>query len=1083
MHVGGYTKKEVDLVKNLGAGGTECLYVYRHSDNALYLNEYNEEKHRTVKRSDNSWLTPKNAKPEGANNLVKNIESPVILKEIKQNEVGNGENESLDIMESSDYKIKFNNVKTDIVSMNTVYRYYESYTIPKPTNSDLLEFVGWYEDYELTKPISKVIVRDTNIKEVNVYAKYKQIRYELDLKNVLEEEIGDYDLVKDYNKKVILPKIENRKHAEFVGWYLDSEWTKKVDSVEGKEGIDKLTVYAKWDYSYTLKFEGVKYHKDNIGKVDSVEVKNKNVYTLPYLATVDKMKFFGWYLDPEYKKEVIEIKDIEDGVEEVVVYAKYVPFWLKVNYNNLKDNEKEIEDTFENYPNILGAIIKAPIFSNDNDYEKIFEGWYFDKDFKEELPKVMDRDVTEFEDISRKWYVDKNTQYVPYTFDDNVVELYAKIKTVKKVWTTKFKIDDKVSIKTTYKLSNNRSFDDTIKLPSENDISFKNGNYKLIGFKVKDAKSERSEKIGDTIKISGNAIIEVLYEPIYVVSINLDGGKLANITKTSIYVDAGSTLHKSLGIPTKTNYIFVDWIDTKTNKIVGMFDKINSNLSIKAKWREIKVYEIKYNLNGGEFDMDYKSFIPYQYKSGISLKTELPISGSSVQMIKKNGHTFEGWYFDKDFINGPHKYLTDDNYNGETVYAKWKLNISVKTSSSFKKSVVLDSQTLFNKIGLDKSKITSLSFVRDNKTYTGNVKNITDGIKAYVNKTDVIVRIDEDINVEFPSNSKSYFNTMTALKTLNGLNIIDYSKVNNMTDMFRAIGSVKEIDLTGIDTSNAKIFTGLFNMNPSLERIIGLEYLDTKNVTDMDWLFYGNRSLKTLDLHNWNFNKVSDFNYFAMSCNNLETIYLNKNISNNIINKIKLNIVNGTKIVQIADNQEVNKNSNQYIKDIKMSADSSSAVAINKLKNAGYTVINKNLNEGTSGKYIYIGYKTTTNVDDAITAIGERWFNANDRNPNSYIGSYHRYSFTALTDLENKHLSTNEGANNGSKWVYLYTTKDKSAGNAITNIDIIFNESELTKSSISDNGKYEVVVNSNDNSVSNFNRGNSGKKVYIRYSK
>ena len=88
-----------------------------------------------------------------------------------------------------------------------------------------------------------------------------------------------------------------------------------------------------------------------------------------------------------------------------------------------------------------------------------------------------------------------------------------------------------------------------------------------------------------------------------------------------------------------------------------------------------------------------------------------------------------------------------------------------------------------------------------------------------------------------------------------------------------------------------------------------------------------------------------------------------------------------------------------------------------------------------------------------------------------------------MTDLENKHLSTNEGANNGSKWVYLYTTKDKSAGNAITNIDIIFNESELTKSSISDNGKYEVVVNSNDNSVSNFNRGNSGKKVYIRYSK
>ena len=146
-------------------------------------------------------------------------------------------------------------------------------------------------------------------------------------------------------------------------------------------------------------------------------------------------------------------------------------------------------------------------------------------------------------------------------------------------------------------------------------------------------------------------------------------------------------------------------------------------------------------------------------------------------------------------------------------------------------------------------------------------------------------------------------------------------------------------------------------------------------------------------------------------------------------------------------------------------------------------MIEKNLNNNTNGSEIYIGYIKTNDKNEAITGIGERWFNATNRNPVSYVGNYHKYQYTRITDFNGNHINTNEGAGSNSKFVYLYQTKDTNAGSAVTDIDVILSKNVMSISQLKENDTYNVVLNSNDNSLANFNRGTNGDYIYIKYKK
>ena len=58
-----------------------------------------------------------------------------------------------------------------------------------------------------------------------------------------------------------------------------------------------------------------------------------------------------------------------------------------------------------------------------------------------------------------------------------------------------------------------------------------------------------------------------------------------------------------------------------------------------------------------------------------------------------------------------------------------------------------------------------------------------------------------------------------------------------------------------------------------------------------------------------------------------------------------------------------------YIKEIRISTASTADAAKKFLTDNGYAVVDTDLNQKTGKDYVYIGYKTTTNPDEAITDI------------------------------------------------------------------------------------------------------------------
>lgn len=65
-----------------------------------------------------------------------------------------------------------------------------------------------------------------------------------------------------------------------------------------------------------------------------------------------------------------------------------------------------------------------------------------------------------------------------------------------------------------------------------------------------------------------------------------------------------------------------------------------------------------------------------------------------------------------------------------------------------------------------------------------------------------------------------------------------------------------------------------FEMYLNLDEYVGLDKVDSSNVTSMNGMFRNNRKVKTIDLSTWDTSKVTDFSYMFNNCEELENVYL-----------------------------------------------------------------------------------------------------------------------------------------------------------------------------------------------------------------
>ena len=91
------------------------------------------------------------------------------------------------------------------------------------------------------------------------------------------------------------------------------------------------------------------------------------------------------------------------------------------------------------------------------------------------------------------------------------------------------------------------------------------------------------------------------------------------------------------------------------------------------------------------------------------------------------------------------------------------------------------------------------------------------------------------------------------------LNMIDTSKITDMSDMFFNCKSLRTLDVSEWDVSNVKIMSCMFNGCTSLQSL-DVSGWDVSNVKDMKYMFYMCKSLHT-DTTMWKINTKCTMTY------------------------------------------------------------------------------------------------------------------------------------------------------------------------------------------------------------------------------
>ncbi len=161
------------------------------------------------------------------------------------------------------------------------------------------------------------------------------------------------------------------------------------------------------------------------------------------------------------------------------------------------------------------------------------------------------------------------------------------------------------------------------------------------------------------------------------------------------------------------------------------------------------------------------------------------------------------------------------------------------------------------------------------------------------------------------------------------------------------------------------------------------------------------------------------------------------------------------------------ENVKTYISEVKVSAANSIDAAKANLTKDGFTVIHHDMNNkvpfpSTTITYIYVGYKTTTNPDEAITGLA---FNNNSNPSDTYVYNGIEYK------IESGKVDFNKGA--GGDYIYLYYTKNAKTNERITALDAAASTDDY---SLWQKDGYKAVVSMSDNLPLNANNGIKGAK-------
>ena len=250
------------------------------------------------------------------------------------------------------------------------------------------------------------------------------------------------------------------------------------------------------------------------------------------------------------------------------------------------------------------------------------------------------------------------------------------------------------------------------------------------------------------------------------------------------------------------------------------------------------------------------------------------------------------------------------------------------------------------------------------------------------NGTIVHIVFDKSFSTYTPTSLSSFFENLTELETITGLEYLNTEKVTDMSDMFSNCSALTSLDVTNFNTEKVTNMSFMFYKCSKLTSLDVTKF-NTANVTDMNGMFFSCVALTSLDVSKFNTVNVTNMPQMFYKCSKLTSLDVSKFNTMNVTNMSSM--FYGCKTLTSLDVSKFNT-----VNVTNMSSMFSSCHTLTSLD-----VRNFNTANVTNMSYMFYSCSSLTSLD--VTHF-------NTANVTNMI--YMFYSCSSLTSLDVTHFNT-----------------------------------------------------------------------------
>ena len=133
--------------------------------------------------------------------------------------------------------------------------------------------------------------------------------------------------------------------------------------------------------------------------------------------------------------------------------------------------------------------------------------------------------------------------------------------------------------------------------------------------------------------------------------------------------------------------------------------------------------------------------------------------------------------------------------------------------------------------------------------------------------------IDESFRNVVPKTTASWFEGLSAVTEIRGLDNLNTSEVTDMSGMFAGCSALRTLDVSRFDTSQVTDMSGMFRGCKSLAEL-DLYFFDAAKVRDISEMFKDCKGLTALDLSSFVTSQVKDMSHTFYNCSSLTSLDL-----------------------------------------------------------------------------------------------------------------------------------------------------------------------------------------------------------------